>query len=340
MRGRIRPSIRSDWFESKPAVFNGRLRVRAEELEFERAFLALTPGRRDLWIEVGRRHRLYAYGTFGGAVGTAPTLRDWVHVATMTRDLCFSFADYRPVERDGHLCGVEFCMDTVPADLREMTLYRDLGASTSVLSEVWQGSTRGFCLELALSASHGESLQRVFPFKVEFDCARTILVWPFPATDKPLPHGSEHLHRFYLSQCAAILEQIPGNALEAAITRAIMVQPAAHATIEAVARRLNMSVRTLQRRLNQHGVTFRTVLSRAHTDVAKSQLRMSNLSIAEIAAQLGYADRTSFDLAFSRWTGTSPRRYRDAAPPKCVAPTTLGLTRNAAAKGVESQSTL
>jgi AraC-like DNA-binding protein len=91
------------------------------------------------------------------------------------------------------------------------------------------------------------------------------------------------------------------------------MQPSVHNSIDMVARRLNMSVRTLQRRLNDDGLTFRGVLTSAQSDIAKSYLRETSLSIAQIAAQLGYADRTSFDLAFSNWTGSSPRRFRDTA---------------------------
>ena len=282
------------------------------ELEFENAFLELTPNRRDLWAEVGRRHKLYAYGTFGLAIGTSPTLRDWVKIAEKTRDLYFTFTEYRAVERDGDLCGIEFRLDSVPKHLREMTLYRDLGAASSIIGEVWQASKRGFCVELAASAASARCLSGLFPFKVKFDCPRTMLTWPARLTDVGLPNGSAYLHRYYAAQYQAILDRISGSDLQATITRVIMLRPSAHSTIEAVASRLNMSVRTLQRRLGDHGMTFRKVLTRAHTQVAKFHLGSSSLSIAQIAAQLGYADRTSFDLAFSRWIGVSPRRYRDA----------------------------
>ena len=46
-----------------PIPENGVISARSE-VAFERAFNTLTPGRRDLWIEVGRRHRLVSYGLF------------------------------------------------------------------------------------------------------------------------------------------------------------------------------------------------------------------------------------------------------------------------------------
>ena len=282
------------------------------EIDFERQFLAMTPGRRDLWLEVGRRHRLYAYGAFGLALGTSPSHRDWVAVSIKARDLFFTFAEYLPVNRKGELCGIEFRLDSVPTDIREMTLYRDLGAASSIVSEIWGGSADSFRLELAAPRSVAGFVTSVFPFQVLFDAPKTGLTWPPGFTDVPLPNGSYYLHRYYLAQCAAVLDQIPGSDIEAAISRVIMMKPSAYGKVEAVARRLNMSVRTLQRRLNTAGVTFRAILSRVHAEVAKMHLRGSTLSIAQIAAHLGYADRTSFDVAFCRWTGVSPRKFRDS----------------------------
>ena len=289
----------------------GSVSARAE-LAFERAFLALTPGRADLWAEVGRRHRLPAYGTFGIALSTAPNLREWVKISGKTQDLCFTFTDYRPAERGGKLCGIEFCLAAVPDDLREMTLYRDLGALSACLEEVWRGPMSGFFLEVSASAPEKKVIQHLFRFPVRFDSACTTLNCPSGMTDDPLPYGNRYLHDHYVRQCTAVLDDIAGRDLVSTAIRVMMLQPAKHGTVEAVARRLNMSVRTLQRRLNENSVTFRSLLMRAHVEVAKSHLRRPSLSIAQIAAELGYADRASFDLAFSRWTGLSPRKFRDA----------------------------
>lgn len=283
------------------------------ELTFERAFLALTPLRRDLWTEVGRRHRLYAYGIFGTVIGTAPTLRHWVRASGNTRDLCFSFIEFRPVYRKGALCGVEYGFEAVPEELREMLLYRDLGAASSVISEIWNASMEGFCVELARPESEGEVLRGVFPFEVKFDCPKTMVTWPSEVSDIPLPNGSEYLHRYYSAQCAGLLDRLKVDSLATRVVEVITAQPSICNSVEPVAKRLNMSVRTLQRRLQRDGASFREVLIGAHADIAKLYLETTAWSIAQIAAQLGYANRTSFDIAFSRWTGVSPCRFRALA---------------------------
>jgi len=283
------------------------------EIAFERAFHELTLGRPDLWADVGRRHPLAAYGLFGLTVMTSPTLRHFAEISGRSRDYCFSFCEFWPVEVGGRLCGLEVVLDAVPEDLREMSQYREVSAMMTTFEQLWRGSWRGFCLDLTIPKEDGEFMRALAPFRLRFDRPRTMLTWPAEATDTPLPYGSAFLHKYYVDRCEALLNRVPGKDLAARIMRLITMHPAKHNTIDIVAQRLNMSVRTLQRRLTDEGLTFRTVLTRAQTEVAQNYLRDTTLSIAQIAAQLGYADRTSFDLAFSNWTGTSPRRYRDEA---------------------------
>jgi AraC-like DNA-binding protein len=81
---------------------------------------------------------------------------------------------------------------------------------------------------------------------------------------------------------------------------------------ERVAKRLNISARTLQRRLNDWGVTFEELIDEYRRDRAARLLMRADHSIREIAYSLGYSDPAHFTRAFKRWTGVSPRSYRRA----------------------------
>jgi AraC-like DNA-binding protein len=82
-------------------------------------------------------------------------------------------------------------------------------------------------------------------------------------------------------------------------------------TVEEVAGHLNMSARTLQRRLKASGHTLRGLIDETRAALARGHLGSSHLTIAEIAYLLGYADPSTFAHAFRRWEGVSPREYRD-----------------------------
>jgi AraC-like DNA-binding protein len=82
--------------------------------------------------------------------------------------------------------------------------------------------------------------------------------------------------------------------------------------LDRVARLLGMSARTLQRRLRREGTTFAAVLARLRKDMAGPLLRDGQLAVSEVAFLLGYEDPSSFQRAFRRWSGCSPRAFRSA----------------------------
>jgi AraC-like DNA-binding protein len=85
-------------------------------------------------------------------------------------------------------------------------------------------------------------------------------------------------------------------------------------TIDHVARELHLSARTLHRRLAEEGTAFRRVLDETRHSRALALLGRPELPTAAVAEQLGFSSTRSFDRAFARWTGTSPRGRR--RPPR------------------------
>lgn len=84
-----------------------------------------------------------------------------------------------------------------------------------------------------------------------------------------------------------------------------------HPSIRAIAPRLGLSVRTLQRRLDERGFSYREVVAGVRRRIACHYLEGDAApSLAEIAFLLGYSELSAFDRAFRRWTGTSPGAYR------------------------------
>jgi AraC-like DNA-binding protein len=80
-------------------------------------------------------------------------------------------------------------------------------------------------------------------------------------------------------------------------------------TVGEAALQLGMSRRSLQRKLQDHGTSFMSLVEDTKRDVAIGYL-MQYKSAAEVALLLGFRNATSFHRAFKRWTGTTPLDYR------------------------------
>ena len=96
--------------------------------------------------------------------------------------------------------------------------------------------------------------------------------------------------------------------------RALLIEllPAGSASLDGVGRELGVSSRTLQRRLQAEGMSYHNLLSEVRRDLAIHYLGRSDLSLAQIALLLGFEEPTSFQRAFSGWTGTTPNRFQSA----------------------------
>ena len=85
--------------------------------------------------------------------------------------------------------------------------------------------------------------------------------------------------------------------------------PYGRLTIEEVAARQRISVRTLQRRLRDWGFSFEEIVDDVRRAEAIGHVRAGNHSKMEIAFLLGDSDQAHFTRAFKRWTGRSPRQF-------------------------------
>ena len=82
-------------------------------------------------------------------------------------------------------------------------------------------------------------------------------------------------------------------------------------SLEDVARRLNLSSRSVHRRLHEEGSSLRAIKDALRRDLALARLAKSDEAIADIATNLGYADPSTFYRAFMSWTGIAPTTYRE-----------------------------
>ncbi|MFL4056336.1 helix-turn-helix domain-containing protein [Pseudomonas aeruginosa] len=78
-----------------------------------------------------------------------------------------------------------------------------------------------------------------------------------------------------------------------------------------VAKLLNLSTRTLLRRLEADGANFKKIRDQALFQRAIDALTIENMSATEVASRLGFSDPAHFTRAFTRWSGITPRAFKD-----------------------------
>ena len=85
-------------------------------------------------------------------------------------------------------------------------------------------------------------------------------------------------------------------------------------TIERLSECADMSMRTLQRRFADEGTSFSEMVEDVRRTAAMEALSRSNISIGDVAANVGYSRQSSLTRAVRRWTGGPPIALRTGRP--------------------------
>ncbi|HKY92968.1 MAG TPA: AraC family transcriptional regulator [Nevskiaceae bacterium] len=154
--------------------------------------------------------------------------------------------------------------------------------------------------------------ERFFGCPVHFECPTTVVVFPLALLGARLRQPDAALCALLDAQARALLARLPRRddfeaRLRDAIAAGLREQDV---SLEACARRLHVSTRTLQRRLTGAGTSFQDALDDARHHLAQAWLRDPRLKLAEVAQLLGYSEQSAFTRAYTRWTGQPPRTAR------------------------------
>jgi AraC-like DNA-binding protein len=141
-----------------------------------------------------------------------------------------------------------------------------------------------------------------------------VLVLPLELQSAPLIQANPPLQTLLRQHAEALLARLPSEGLVARVVTLLGAQ-LAHGEPDraALARTLNLSERTLQRRLADEGSSYQQLLTDTRQQLAERYLDDGQLPAAEIALLLGYSEPSVFFRAFRNWTGLTPGEYRQRA---------------------------
>ena len=164
--------------------------------------------------------------------------------------------------------------------------------------------------------AHAERYRQMFECPVYFGCARNRAQMHRRWLSVPIATHSAAM----AAQLGVLLEQqAQARALPprptVAVEQLLLRSGNARLSIDQVAGALQVSVRTLRRRLNEDGSSFRTLSERVRVEAAQRLLTEPGMTVAGAAERLGFSDARAFRRAFKRWLGQVPGRMRPAATP-------------------------
>ena len=294
---------------------------RGEEISVRQAWrmirraLQLT-GRADLGLEVGIRQNLSHFGLPGLAMSAARTMGEAAEICLRYPKQAGGISSGKLEYGGDHICLI------VDSHLHDESVLpfvvEEYFASGFAIARLLVGNRfRVRRLELTYpEPAYGARYREIFGCPVYFGCPRNSAQIEHECLGLPIATYSAPTveRRIRLLEQQARGKALATRPTEAAVEQLLSRSGNARISIDEVAGALQVSVRTLRRRLREDGSSFRELSERIRVETAQRLLREQGMTVTAVAKQLGFSDARTFRRAFKRWLGQVPGKMRQAPP--------------------------
>jgi len=283
----------------------------AQELQLIRNLLSGLGPVPGLGLDAGLSYRLSSYGIWGFALLSSPTFRSAAEIAVRYLDLSYAFGRFR-LEPQGRDLLLILDDRDLPEDVYQFAVERDLAAWANAAWEIRPGGFPAKSAQLRFSRpAYDWRFDKICGARPMFGASINAILLGAESLDTPLPQADASMARLCEEQCRQLLaRRRVRSGFAGQVRDRLSRAPADMPSLERVASELHIAPRSLRRRLEEEGTSFRSLLDEVRQALAEELLSTSPMKLEEIAARLSYAEPATFISAFKRWKGMSPTAYR------------------------------
>jgi AraC-like DNA-binding protein len=264
--------------------------------------------------QAGLRVHFSTYGMYGFAILSSTDFRRTMAFAVDYHQLAAPLVDVQFSEQDKVAVWTmsPFPLPQVDSPLYKFIVELQVGVHVSLHRDVMGQSFGASELHFTFGRPRGAKNDvEVFGCPVLYGQHENKLLFDRDWLNGAPNFGNEVTYSEVLQLCDELLSELKLNTGMAGKVRGIFLsrlgQPA---SLELVAERLKMSPRSLRRKLEREGTSFRELIDELRAHAAIKYVRDTDLTIEDIAYALGFSDAAAFRHAFRRWTKSAPHEYR------------------------------
>ncbi len=285
----------------------------ADEIQAIENLVRLAPENVGLGFAVGRVTHVHAFGIWGFAILTSPTLRAAIETAINYAKLSFLIAEMSLAEENEE-ARLEFGMGGIPVSAHRYILERHLVITVKFIRDLLQQPDfMDFEARLMdTDQTYPDKMAAFTPLPIKMGQSVNAIAFPAETLDTPLPKSDPVSLQFCLDQCKSLLEEQAGTLphWSQQVRDAIIDNIGSEQQIEDIAAKLAMTERTLRRRLTDEGTSFRRLLLDSRMAIAYELLSNAGLNVETVSWRVGYAEPASFARAFAKKYGKTPGEVR------------------------------
>lgn len=275
-------------------------------------------------FRVGARLHLYAYGMYGYALMSGLSLRDYFRLGVKYHLLAAPMLTIEWREYPDSVIWTfpdEFTF-APSADLRRFLIEQQYTQQVTHLQDVAGHDVRPLKASFSYPApAHAAIYQDYLCCPCIFDQARSELHYERSILDERPPLAHPLTSAMFQETCEGLVAKAKASAgIAGEIHRILIRRPGHLPGMEDVARALNMTSRTLRRRLKDEELSFSEIVDDVYRALAVEYLKTTHMSVDDIGMLMGFNDVANFRKAFRRWTGQTPSEIRRDVPREWISP--------------------
>ncbi|USH01152.1 AraC family transcriptional regulator [Grimontia kaedaensis] len=156
-----------------------------------------------------------------------------------------------------------------------------------------------------------EVVSEFFDCPIEYGCDRNAVVMDVEVAKSQAYGSNPVMNQMHLDMLNKFMCRVDKSNISFQIESRIVEELPLGAPSQAdVAKQLGLSLRNLQRKLNDQGTCYKELLDNTRKRLTMNYIRQPHMSISEIGYLVGFSNVANFNRAFKRWEGCAPGEYR------------------------------
>lgn len=157
-----------------------------------------------------------------------------------------------------------------------------------------------------------DKYRQIFRSPLSFQQEKSGLVFMREYLDFPNPNPQSYIKEILSRHADKLLAELDQSKRFQDKIRKLIIKhlDSGDANMEMISNELELSSRTVYRRLREENVTYKTLLNDIKKQSAQAYLKETAFTINDISCRLGFSEPSAFHRAFKRWYGTNPSQYR------------------------------
>ncbi|MHB8268288.1 AraC family transcriptional regulator [Bradyrhizobium sp.] len=263
---------------------------------------------------IGSSIHISAYGMYGFAILCCPDFRKAMAFAELYHALAAPLATIEFKEADGLASWV---IEPNARTATDPQLYRfvtemQIGIHISLMRDIMGPAFTPDQISLAYRQAHDFGLPtEQIGCPLSFASSANRIVFRSEWLDQAASLGNKTTYPAVVALCDELLDGLKSRIGVAGEIRTLLLRELTNPpSLATIAKRLDVSDRSLRRQLREQGISFRGLLDELRMQVALKYLRTTRFANEDIALALGFSDAANFRRAFRRWTNKSPSEIR------------------------------